>query len=69
MTDDGVEFEVRATTVDGHSRWLVAAVEVALSGQGLEPGDLDGFAVAVGPGSFTGLRVGDLDDAAPPAGV
>ena len=58
MTDKGVEFEVRAITVDGHSRWLVAAVEVALSGQGLEPGDLDGFAVAVGPGSFTGLRVG-----------
>ena len=58
VTADTVEFEVRATTVDGHSRWLVAAVDVALSGLGLEPRDLDGVAVTVGPGSFTGLRVG-----------
>lgn len=58
VTADAVEFEVRATTTDGHSRWLVAAVDVALSGLGLEPRDLDGFAVTLGPGSFTGLRVG-----------
>jgi len=58
VAGDTVEFEVRATTADGHSRWLVAALDVALSGLGLEPRDLDGFAVTVGPGSFTGLRVG-----------
>jgi tRNA threonylcarbamoyladenosine biosynthesis protein TsaB len=58
VTADTVEFEVRATTADGHSRWLVAALDVALSGLGLEPRDLDGFAVTLGPGSFTGLRVG-----------
>ena len=58
VSADTVEAEVRVTTTDGHSRWLVSAVDLALGGLGLEPRDLDGFAVTVGPGSFTGLRVG-----------
>jgi len=55
---EGVLAEVRVTAPDGHSRWLLSAVDVALRGLGLRPRDLDGFAVTTGPGSFTGLRVG-----------
>jgi tRNA threonylcarbamoyladenosine biosynthesis protein TsaB len=41
-----------------HSVRLLALVEEALAGIGLERGDLDGIAVTRGPGSFTGVRVG-----------
>ena len=36
VTADGVEAEVRVTTADGHSRWLVGSVETTLRGLGLE---------------------------------
>jgi tRNA threonylcarbamoyladenosine biosynthesis protein TsaB len=55
---EGVMAEVRVTAPDGHSRWLLSAVDVVLRGLGIRPLDLDGFAVTSGPGSFTGLRVG-----------
>jgi tRNA threonylcarbamoyladenosine biosynthesis protein TsaB len=58
VTDQGVAAESRSTTQEGHSRWLLAAVARTLEELGLEARDLDGFAVTVGPGSFTGLRVG-----------
>jgi tRNA threonylcarbamoyladenosine biosynthesis protein TsaB len=50
--------EVRLASPDGHSRRLLGAVEFLLGSLGLRPGDIDGFAVTTGPGSFTGLRVG-----------
>jgi tRNA threonylcarbamoyladenosine biosynthesis protein TsaB len=50
--------EVRLRTADSHSRRLLPAVDFLLSSLGLAPGELAGFAVTVGPGSFTGLRVG-----------
>lgn len=37
---------------------LLDYVDVALREAGLAADDLDGFGVAIGPGSFTGLRVG-----------
>jgi tRNA threonylcarbamoyl adenosine modification protein YeaZ len=58
VSAEGVEAEVRDTTPHGHSRWLLAAVDRTLGDLGLEAQALDGFAVTVGPGSFTGLRVG-----------
>jgi len=55
---EGVLAEARLVTTEGHSRWLLPAVEVLLRGLGLEASALDVFAVTTGPGSFTGLRVG-----------
>jgi tRNA threonylcarbamoyladenosine biosynthesis protein TsaB len=58
VTEEGVSAEVRVTTTEGHSRWLLPAVDAALKGLAVAPEELDAFAVTVGPGSFTGLRVG-----------
>lgn len=41
-----------------HSQTILPMCEAMLSTLGLAPGELDGFAVSVGPGSFTGLRIG-----------
>lgn len=41
-----------------HSERLQPMVEMVLREAGLSVGDLDGVAVAAGPGSFTGLRIG-----------
>lgn len=41
-----------------HSERLLPAVDRVLADAGWRPGDLEGVAVAIGPGSFTGLRVG-----------
>lgn len=40
------------------SAQLVPQISVLLKKQGLKKEDIDGFAIASGPGSFTGLRVG-----------
>ena len=40
------------------SSWLLPAVHGVLRQSGLSLGNLDGYAVCSGPGSFTGLRVG-----------
>jgi len=41
-----------------HARELLPAIERLLGGAGLAPTALKGVGVAIGPGSFTGLRVG-----------
>lgn len=42
----------------GHAEQLMPMVEKALNDAGLEYSDLDLLAVTVGPGTFTGLRIG-----------
>jgi tRNA threonylcarbamoyladenosine biosynthesis protein TsaB len=59
VLDDGLVLaEARVTTAEGHSRWLLPAVDALLGGLGVAPAALDCFVVTTGPGSFTGLRVG-----------
>jgi tRNA threonylcarbamoyladenosine biosynthesis protein TsaB len=41
-----------------HTKILVPAIHEVLSSQSLKPSDLNGLAVSIGPGSFSGLRVG-----------
>lgn len=59
LVDGGsVRGEVRLRTSDGHSRRLIPVIEFLLGASALRAADVEGYAVAVGPGSFTGLRVG-----------
>jgi tRNA threonylcarbamoyladenosine biosynthesis protein TsaB len=53
-----VRAEVRLRAVDTHSRRVLPAAAFLLESLGLEPGAVEGYAVAAGPGAFTGLRVG-----------
>jgi tRNA threonylcarbamoyladenosine biosynthesis protein TsaB len=57
VSEEGTLGEARVVTGDGHSRWLLLAVDALLRGVGSEPAALDAFAVTCGPGSFTGLRI------------
>ena len=54
LVRDGVLLGERAVP----SRGLMAAIDGLLDTAGVVPGDLDGVACGVGPGSFTGVRIG-----------
>jgi tRNA threonylcarbamoyladenosine biosynthesis protein TsaB len=69
--DTSTEYLVLAVTEDGktlarlhrkapksHSSLLMPMIEKLLKKARLGLGDIDGFCVGVGPGSFTGLRIG-----------
>jgi len=43
---------------DTHSRFVMDMIHTVLGGSRITVSDLDGFSVTVGPGSFTGLRIG-----------
>jgi tRNA threonylcarbamoyladenosine biosynthesis protein TsaB len=58
LEDDTVVVEVQVTNSETHAKRLMSAVDSTLRMARMEMGDLDGFAVTTGPGSFTGLRIG-----------
>lgn len=58
VADGGVLAELSATVRARHGETLLPHVDRVLSAAGVPVGDVDLFAVALGPGSFTGLRVG-----------
>jgi len=41
-----------------HSRRLLLSIDLLLKGLGMQLKEIDYYAVAIGPGSFTGLRIG-----------
>ncbi len=58
VVEGRVAGEVRVTSQEGHSRWVFPAAHQLLGPLGHGGKGVDGFAVTLGPGSFTGLRVG-----------
>ena len=63
LRTDGESFEVvpdaaRLAAPPAHARELMPAVVEVMERAGLEFGDLQAIAVGVGPGMFTGLRIG-----------
>ena len=59
ITDgDTLRAELTATPGRTHSKHLMQFVSMVLEAAMMKPTDLKGFAVSIGPGSFTGLRIG-----------
>ena len=59
LLDDGrILNEISHPAGDEYSSWLLPAIDRLLSESGLTHSNLEGYAVASGPGSFTGVRVG-----------
>jgi len=58
VSGDTVVAECRLNIAVTHSERLLPAVDHVLAVAGVRLGDIDGLAVATGPGSFTGLRIG-----------
>jgi len=54
----GMIAEVRLNVKSTHSERLMSEIDHILKQSGLSIPDMDAFAVAIGPGSFTGLRIG-----------
>lgn len=57
---DGQRVVASATRVDrrGHAEFLTAALDFCFDQAGWTPQDLDGVVVDIGPGLYTGIRVG-----------
>jgi tRNA threonylcarbamoyladenosine biosynthesis protein TsaB len=58
MEDDTLIAESRINVKVTHSERIMGAIDHILIQSGMKIDDVDVFAIAIGPGSFTGLRVG-----------
>ena len=58
VSEDGVIVQYSLNIEVTHSERLMSTVDRVLIDTGLGIGDMNGFAIAIGPGSFTGLRIG-----------
>jgi tRNA threonylcarbamoyladenosine biosynthesis protein TsaB len=58
LREEKILSEVAHPAAEDYSSWLLPAVQDLLLKNAVSHGDLAGYAVAAGPGSFTGVRVG-----------
>jgi tRNA threonylcarbamoyladenosine biosynthesis protein TsaB len=58
LDDDTLLGEVNVESAATHSARLLRSVDFLLAARGRTVRDVDAFAVAAGPGSFTGIRIG-----------
>ena len=58
LNDDTVVAEQIAEPRPSHSKYLLQMVDQVLKDGKIRLDDVDGFTVTIGPGSFTGLRIG-----------
>jgi tRNA threonylcarbamoyladenosine biosynthesis protein TsaB len=58
LADTRLLAEVAVTSSRTHAKRLLSVIDRTLDIAGLTVGDCDGLAVTVGPGGFTGLRIG-----------
>jgi tRNA threonylcarbamoyladenosine biosynthesis protein TsaB len=58
IDDSTLLIEITTGIKQTHSRHLLDLINTAMGMAGLAISGVDGFAVSVGPGSFTGLRIG-----------
>lgn len=58
VNETGVEAIEEAVAPRQHNETLAVAVAQVLARSGWELGGLDGIAISMGPGSYTGLRIG-----------
>jgi tRNA threonylcarbamoyladenosine biosynthesis protein TsaB len=58
LRDDEVLQAIAHKGTEDYSSWVLPTVEKVLKASGLSIRDIDMFAVASGPGSFTGVRMG-----------
>ena len=57
-TEDGTLASFHRDAHMTHSSRLIPVIDAVLRKAKVRPGDLDGLALSIGPGSFTGLRIG-----------
>lgn len=55
---EGLIVEIRLNVKTAHSERLMTVIDQALKQASLTTSDIDVFGIAIGPGSFTGLRIG-----------
>ncbi len=58
VSESGVIAQYSLNIEVTHSERLMSTVDRVLKDTGFTMADMDGYAVAIGPGSFTGLRIG-----------
>ncbi len=58
LRDETLVVQVLVTSPKTHTKRLLTVIDSALHMADMELQDCDGFAVTIGPGSFTGLRIG-----------
>lgn len=58
LNEEKIFAEISNGSGETHSKHLMGMIESAIRSSGFSKKDLDAYAVSIGPGSFTGLRIG-----------